>query len=365
VIAGGGTGGHVIPAIAIGQALAAGGRDPARIWFVGSTRGMEGRMVPAAGFPVVLLPGRGVARRLTWDNVGALAGLAAAFCRSAVLLRRWRPEVVVSVGGYASAPAALAAVLWRIPLVLAEQNTVPGLANRMVGRFARAAAVSFPGTPLPRAEVTGNPIREQMRHVDRSPAGRAAARAALGYDPDGVLVAVAGGSLGSRRINDAAVGLATQWACRPRTAVHHVVGERDSDELARIAPTPVPGGLVYRQVRFEDHMDAVYAAADIAVQRAGASTVFELAAAGLPSVLVPLPGAPGDHQRLNAERMAAAGAAVVVPDGDLDTARLARELDRLLAAPAALAAMGEAARAMAAPDAAARVAAVVEAHAGG
>ncbi len=360
VIGGGGTGGHVLPAIAIAQALVAAGHPPSSVHFVGSARGMERRLVPAAGFEVTLLPGRGLVRRLALSNIGAVAGTVAAVLRAVGLLARSRPAVVVSVGGYASVPCVVAAVLLRVPLVVAEQNAVPGLANRLAGRFARAAAVSFPGTPLPRAVVTGNPVRPEMLAVDRSPAGRRAARRDLGLPEEATVVAVSGGSLGARRINTAVLGLAREWSGRAGVVVYHVVGERDADALAAERPQPCPGGLVYRQVRFEDRMDRLYAAADVAVQRAGASTVFELAAAGVPSVLVPLPGAPGDHQTANADRLRSAGAAVVVGDAELTTDRLGKVLDDLLAAPERLEAMGLAAATLARPQAAADVAALAE-----
>ena len=178
VIAGGGTGGHIVPAIAIGRALVARGHPASTIRFVVSTRGMEATMVPAAGFQVSLLPGRGIARRMTFDNVGAVAGLAR---RPGPGGGRWsagcaRPSVVIAVGGYASVACAVAAVVLRVPLVVAEQNAAPGLANRLAGRFAAACAVSFPGTPLPRPVLTGNPVRPEMLSVDRSPRGRARAR---------------------------------------------------------------------------------------------------------------------------------------------------------------------------------------------
>ena len=364
-IAGGGTGGHVIPAIAIGQALVARGHSAASIHYVGSSRGMERRLVPAAGFSVTLLPGRGLARRLAVTNIGAVAGLLAAVARAVVLVGRRRPAVVVAVGGYASVACVVAAVLWRVPLVVAEQNAVPGLANRLAARVARASAVSFEDTPLPRAVVTGNPVRHEMLSVRRGGAGRAAARAEMGIDPGAVVVAVAGGSLGARRINDAVVALARRWADRPGWYIRHVVGERDWEQLRAQAPVPVPGGLVYDQVRFEDRMDRLYAAADIALQRAGASTVAELAVAGMPSILVPLPGAPGDHQSANAQRLGDAGAAVVIADAELDADRLAAELDALTADPAALDAMAAAAAALARPRAADAVAALVERHARG
>jgi UDP-N-acetylglucosamine:LPS N-acetylglucosamine transferase len=319
--------------------------------------------VPAAGFSVTLLPGRGIARRFTLDNIGAIAGLLAGVVRAAVLMRRIRPAVVITVGGYASVAATVAAVVWRIPLVVAEQNAVPGLANRLASRFAAVSAVSFAGTPLRRAVVTGNPVRSQILAVDRSAIGRVAARVALGLPDDGLVVAAAGGSLGARRINEAVVGVARAWCARRGVSIRHVVGDRDFDAFTRSAPSVCPGGLVYQQVRFEDRMDLLLAAADVAVQRAGASTVSELTVAGVPAILIPLPGAPGDHQSANAGRLAAAGAAVVIPDDELNAARLSTELDRLLGDDEARDAMADAARALGRPDAAAAVASLAEEHA--
>ena len=365
VIAGGGTGGHVVPAIAIARALTGRGHPSDSIHFIGSTRGMEARMVPAAGFDVTLLPGRGIVRRLSRDNIGAVVGLIRAFARAVVLMGRLRPAVTVAVGGYASAAAALAAVLWRVPLVVAEQNAVPGLANRLAGRFAAACAVSFENTPLPRAVVTGNPVRPEIVSADTTDAGRASAREALGLPADAVVVAVAGGSLGARRINDAVAELAGRWTRRGGICIYHVVGRRDFAEMSARAPVPVEGGLLYVQVEFEDRMDLLLAAADVTLQRAGASTAAELAVIGVPSILVPLPGAPGDHQTQNARRLADAGAAVLVPDGELDADRLEAELDRLVEDRAERRAMAGAARRLGRPDAAERVAALVEQHARG
>jgi UDP-N-acetylglucosamine--N-acetylmuramyl-(pentapeptide) pyrophosphoryl-undecaprenol N-acetylglucosamine transferase len=365
LISGGGTGGHVVPAIAIGQALVARGHPMDTIHFIGSRRGLERTMVPKAGFAVTLLPGRGIARRVTIDNVGAVAGLVAAVGKAIILMGRLRPSVVITVGGYASVAGAVAAVVWRVPLIVAEQNAVPGLANRLAGRFAAACAVSFAGTPLRRAVMTGNPVRPQILSVDRTVAGRTAARVALGLPVDAFVVAVAGGSLGARRVNQAVIGLATAWAQRAGVAIRHVVGDRDFEAVAKASPALTPGGLIYQQVRFEDRMDLLLAAADVAVQRAGASTVAELAAVGLPAILVPLPGAPGDHQAVNASRFESAGAAVVIPDAELDVARLALELDRLIDDDEARRAMGAAALALARPGAAAAVAELAEAHARG
>jgi UDP-N-acetylglucosamine:LPS N-acetylglucosamine transferase len=302
---------------------------------------------------------------LSLDNIAAVAGLVAAAVHSVVLLARRRPSIVVSVGGYASVPCVAAAIMLRVPYIVAEQNAVPGAANRLAGRFARAAAVSFENTDLPRAVVTGNPVRPEVLAVDRANrVDRSLARRALGLPPDGLVIAAIGGSLGAKRINDAVVGLAAQWADRPAVAIRHIVGDRDWDHITALCPPSIDGGLVYQQVRYEDRMELVYAAADIAVCRAGASTVAELAVVGLPAVLVPLPGAPGDHQTANAGALAGLGAATVIADHALGPERLAVELDELLADFAHLAAMGKAARSLARPDAAAAVAELAEKHAG-
>lgn len=366
LLAGGGTAGHVVPALAVARALVARGHRPDSLHFVGSARGQEAHMVPEAGFSVTLLPGRGISRRLTGRaliaNAGAVAGLAAAVVRAVALVARLRPGVVLSVGGYASVPAAAAAVALRRPLVLHEQNAVPGASNRLFARFARASAVSFEGTPLPRAVVTGNPVRPEIAAVDRSPAAVAAARLALGLPVDAVLVAVTGGSLGARRINEAVFGLVRDWAGRTDVAVRHAVGRRDWAAVQAELPRPGAGGLCYQPVEFEDRMADLLVAADVAVCRAGGS-VAELAAAGVPSVLVPLPGAPGDHQTANAIAMVRAGAAVVVPDCDLTAERLAAELTPLVEDAPRRAAMAAAAASLGRPDAADRVADLLERHA--
>jgi UDP-N-acetylglucosamine--N-acetylmuramyl-(pentapeptide) pyrophosphoryl-undecaprenol N-acetylglucosamine transferase len=363
VIAGGGTTGHVAPAVAIGEALVDGGRPISAIHFVGSRSGIEARLVPAAGFGISLLPGRGVPRRLGLDSLRASAGIAAAVGEASMLMLRLRPKVVVSVGGYASVACVVAAGMLRIPLVVAEQNAVAGAANRLAGRLAKACAVAFPGVDLPRAVLTGNPVRKAVLTAGRSPRDRSAAREALNMPADRQLVAVSGGSLGSRRINTSIRELASAWAERSDLSVYHVVGARDWVEMTENQPAIPAGGLIYRQVRYEDRMELLYSAADIAVMRAGASTVTELAVVGLPSVLVPLPGAPNDHQTANALALVAAGAAVMVPDSAADATTLGRELDGLLADGNRLEAMSAAARALARPDAARAVAALVEEYA--
>ena len=357
VIAGGGTAGHVLPALAVAAALVEEGVPAAAIEFVGSKRGIEARLVPQAGFRVTLLSGRGIQRKLTTDNIGATAGLIGGTVRAFVHLVRHRPAVLLSVGGYAAVPCALSAVVLHIPLVLAESNGRAGAANRLVGRFAKACAVAFEGTGLPRAVLTGNPVRPEILALcgqDRE-AVRATARAALGV-PDGMaFVAVFGGSLGAKRINDAVFALCRQWADRP-IVVHHVVGERAMAEATAWKQTwedERPGRRMdYRLVSYEDRMDLVYAAADVAVCRAGGTTVADLTIIGLTAILVPLPIAAEDHQTANARGLSDDGAAVLVPDNELDATRLGAELGALLAAPERRVAMEAAQRRHGCPDAA-------------
>lgn len=362
VIAGGGTAGHVHPGLAVARALVRRGREPETIHFVGSARGVERDLVPAAGFELTLLPGRGIKRQLTWQNLSSAWGLARAVVQARGLLRRLQPAVVLGLGGYASVPCALAARQLKIPVVVAEQNAAPGLANRLAGRWARVSAVSFPGTKLPRAVLTGNPVRDEVQRVDREH-GRSAARAALGVDDGRRLVVVASGSLGAARINRAAFEAARLWADRDDLAVRHVVGRRDWQELAHLRPDLSDASLDYRAVEYEEDMPGVYAAADLVVGRAGASSVAELAVVGLPSVLVPLPGAPGDHQTANATHLAAVGGAVLVSDAEMDGTRMVTEVDSLLKVPGLLAAMGREAAGLARRDADNRVADLLEEHA--
>ncbi|QXC62271.1 UDP-N-acetylglucosamine--N-acetylmuramyl-(pentapeptide) pyrophosphoryl-undecaprenol N-acetylglucosamine transferase [Aquihabitans sp. G128] len=361
LVAGGGTAGHLLPGISVARALVAAGHDPATIHFVGAERGPEAEIVPAAGFTVDVLPGRGIQRRLTPANAAAALDLVKALVRGVRLVRRHRPEVVVVLGGYASFACGVGAVLSRVPLVLLEQNKKAGAVNRVLRRFATASAVSFEGTDLPRATVTGNPLRPEIRAMAEHP-DPAGARASLGLPADRTVLAVFAGSLGSRKINVAVQGLAARWAHRSDLAIRHVIGKRDFASFE--APVPPEGGLVYQAVAYEDRMDLLLDAADLAVTRAGGS-VFELMAAGLPSVLVPLPIATRDHQLANAQGVEALGGAVVVLDAELDTDRLEAELDALLGDPERLAAMSRALREAALVDAAERAAAVVEAAARG
>lgn len=361
LVVGGGTAGHVMPALAIARAVVGQGHPAPSVHLAGSARGLEAKLFPDSGFPHTLLPGRGIERRLSWQNVRSIGALVLASGRAWRLVGRLRPRVVVSVGGYASVPCALAAVLRRIPVVVAEQNAAPGAANRLVGRFARACAVAFEGTPLPRAVVTGNPVRPEVLAIDRAQDSEAA-RHKLDVYPGRKVVLIFGGSLGALRINRATQDAVRRWSSRTDLHVRHIVGRRDWPEMsASLAELVRPGSpLRYQAVEYDDDMPTSLAAADLAVCRSGASTAFELLAAGLPAVLVPSPHVTADHQTANARHLERAGAAVVVPDAELDGARLKAEVDALLADPARLAAMAHAARAAARPHAADDIARLAE-----
>ena len=374
LIAGGGTAGHILPGLSIAAALVDAGLPRERLRWIGSERGQESSLVPPSGIDLVLLPGRGIQRRLAVENVGAVVGLLIAAVRAFWIFGRRRPAVVVSLGGYASVAASIAAVIWRVPLVLAEQNSVAGAANRRLGRFARAAAVPFDDTGLPRATVTGKPVRDEilaLRAADPESLGRsrAAARRQLGMPPDRTVIAVFAGSLGSRRINEAIAGVVVRWDGRSDLHVHHVVGRRDWATFVR--PRAADAGdaaegssISYVDIEYEERMDLLLAAADVAVCRSGGTTVAELAVVGLPAVLVPLPIAPNDHQRANAAALLAADAAVLLDDAACTPDGLASALGPLVDDDGRLAAMAVAAWTVGRPDAARDAAALVAAAAG-
>ena len=353
LVATGGTGGHTYPALALAGTLVRRGHPREAVRFVGGRRGLEGRVVRDAGFEIDLLPGRGLQRRFTLANLRVVAEAFVAVVRAFALVRRYRPRVVVGFGGYASLPCVVAARLRRIPAVVHEQDAAPGLANRIATRMGARPAVSLPGTPLAGAVLTGNPVRPEVAAVERSPQRSPA------------LVALWGGSLGARRLNEAALELYGRWRERDDVAVHHICGLRDHDSCEeRLRASRAPGdALEYRLVGYEEHMEEVYGRVAVAVCRAGAGTVAALAAAGVPPVLGALPGAPSDHQTRNAQSLSGAGAAILLPDSECDGASLDDLLSGLLAHPTRLDEMGATARALGRPDAADRLADLVEEHA--
>jgi UDP-N-acetylglucosamine--N-acetylmuramyl-(pentapeptide) pyrophosphoryl-undecaprenol N-acetylglucosamine transferase len=341
LIGAGGTAGHVVPALAVADALRA---DGAEILFVGGERA-EARLVPEAGYE---LRGLRVAALPRGKPVAALraAGVAAGAVRaSRRIVAEFKPTAIVGGGGYVAGPVGLAGVLARVPLVLTEADSHLGLTNRLLAPFARRVCLAFPidGREGSKYRVTGRPIP--------APASdRAAARRRFEIGDHEICVLVFGGSQGARSINFAAV----EAFSGARFHVLHAAGERDLAELEKRAPN-VPH---YDLRGYIDHFSEALLAADLVVARAGGS-VFEVAAAGRPSVLIPYPYASADHQTENARFMERAGAAVVVPDSELTAPRLAQEVGALLADRGRLAAMGHAAAAASKPDAAAAIASEV------
>jgi UDP-N-acetylglucosamine--N-acetylmuramyl-(pentapeptide) pyrophosphoryl-undecaprenol N-acetylglucosamine transferase len=345
VIAAGGTAGHVVPALAVAGALSASG---ARVEFFGGERA-EAELVPAAGYHIHTLPAVGLDRRNPLRAARALALAAVAVVRARRLLRGLRPSVVVGGGGYVAGSAGLAAAWLRIPIVLCEADSHLGVSNRLLARFAKRVCLAFPieGREPPRYLVTGRPVPEETGRADR-----ASARERFGIPLDARCLLVFGGSLGARSINRAALeAFGRDAPCH----VLHPAGRRDHDEL-RAALDALGSPDHYHLHPYIEPFAHALAAADLVVARSGGS-VFELAAAGLPAVLVPYPRASADHQTRNAAWMAEAGAAVVVPDAQLDAARLRREVEALLGDRERLRAMSRAASALARPDAARRIAA--------
>ena len=339
-MAAGGTAGHVVPALAVAEALRARG---ARVEFIGGERA-EAELVPAAGYTLHPVPAVGIDRRNPVRAARALWLAVAATLRARRLLRRLHPAVLVGGGGYVAGTAGLAAASLRIPLVLCEADSHLGVSNRLLARFARRVCLAFPieGRDGPRFLVTGRPVP-----AETTSAGRTAARERFGIPAGERCLLVFGGSLGARSINEAAL---EAFGCESPCHVLHPAGRRDHPELrARLDALGSPAHY-HLHPYIEPFADAL-AAADLAVARAGGS-VFELAAAGLPALLVPYPHATADHQAKNAAWMEGAGAAVVVPDAELGPARLRRELEALLADPERLEAMARAARGVARPDAA-------------
>lgn len=335
VIAAGGTAGHVVPALAVAAELRADGHD---VLFLGGERA-EARLVPAAGFPLRTVPAMGLDRR---NPVKAARGVARALSGVRVarrILREERPAAVLGAGGYVAGVVGAAAVAGRVPLVLAEADSHLGLSNRALARLARRVCLAFPIREGDRYVVTGRPVPAPATD-------RAAARARFGLGPEETCVLVFGGSLGARSINEAAIEAFADAPFR----VLHVCGERD---FAALEPL-VPGAHYDLRAYLEDFGQALLAS-DLCVARAGGS-VFEVAAAGRPAVLVPYPHASADHQTGNARFFEEAGAAVVVADAELTPGRLAEVVARLLGEPGRLAAMGRASAGQARPDAARRIA---------
>jgi UDP-N-acetylglucosamine--N-acetylmuramyl-(pentapeptide) pyrophosphoryl-undecaprenol N-acetylglucosamine transferase len=345
LIAGGGTGGHIIPALAIADELKA--RHHAEILFVGTARGLESRLVPQAGYPLDLIRVGQLNHVSLSTRLRTLIDLPLGLWQCVRLLRQSRPAVVIGVGGYASGPVMGAAILLRIPTLAFEPNAVPGLANRLVGAWVRAAAVNFQPAAqyFHGARLTGIPVRADFFHLPPRPAGA----------PPHLLIF--GGSQGARVLNGILPKIAASLLAQvPGLTILHQAGARHAEAtLADYQASGAPPDR-WQVAAFLDDMPRRFGAADLVLARSGASTVAELAAAGKPAILVPFPQAADDHQRRNAEVMAQAGAARVLLEPDLTPEQLQGSLIDLLGDPERLRTMAEKARTLAHPDAAEKIA---------
>ena len=346
-MAGGGTGGHVIPAVAVARELKNRGHQPI---FVGTRTGFEAKLVPSAGFPLEFIEIGGLKRVGAVQTLRTLTQLPGSIARSFGLITRHRPSAIFSMGGYAAGPVTLAAWFNYVPIVIMEPNAVPGLANRIMGRFAARALVSFPETqrffPTGRSEITGLPVRCEFFNLGPKP------------ESDHLTILVTGGSRGSRTLNNAT---RESWP-HMRGAPFHVrlIHQTGTDAHEAIAKDFAGAGIDGEVVPFISDMPSAFGQADLIVCRSGAGAVAELAASGKPSILVPFPFAADDHQLRNAEAFAKAGAARLVLDRELTGPRLYEEVSRLAANPAELEQMGAKARTFAHPNAAQRAAGVLE-----
>lgn len=354
VIAGGGTAGHVNPAVALAEALVGDA-----VSFMGTSTGAESRIVPAAGFPLDEIRVAGFDRAKPWSFPSTAARAGGAVMSARALLKQKHPDVVVGMGGYVSLPAALGAAALRIPLVLHEQNIVFGLAHRVTKPFARKVAVSFEETLAAAGDkgvFVGNPVASRFVGFSRIEK-RARALERFELDPARKTLLVFGGSQGARTINEAAAGLPACWTDRSDLQVLHIAGSGAVDEVRR--RTATTGALIYRVVELVEDMTEAYAVADLALCRGGASTWAEIMVVGLPSLMVPYPYHRDGQQERHARVAEQHGATLILQDRATTADSVAAIAGPLLLDDAKLREMGDRAKQLGRPDAAVRLADLV------
>lgn len=361
VITGGGTSGHVLPALAIADALVAAGHERDSIHYVGGEHGAEVALLASTGYPTTFLDVVGLQRSLSRRNLAFLPKLLRSVRAAKRLLRELQPAVVINVGGYASFPATYAARRGKTPYVVVSWDHRPGLVSRLMARGAAACAVATEGSSLPNAHVTGAPVRSEIIGLDRS-ASRAQARERLDLAGDRFVVAVVCGSLGAGAINAVVADAVDRLASRRDLAIYHVVGERF---LGKAAPSrDGQSGILYRVIGYEAQMANLYAAADLLITRAGAGTLAEIATVGAPAIVVPWPDAAENHQLANAKLLSDQGAAVLIEQDALTPERLMAEVEHFLASPSALVELAANARAAGAVHRSGKLVALIEEVAG-
>jgi len=316
VIAGGGTSGHVLPAIAIAESLVDSGIDLQQIYYTGAKRGIETELLPPSGirhsfFDVVGLQ-RSFSAKALRNNIAFFPRLLKARRSAVVLFKDELPKVVVSVGGYASLPAVLAARKLGIPIVVVSYDRIPGRSSKLTSRFAQATAVAFPASELRRAVMTGAPVRRVIRNIDRVQ-DRKAARQRLGIPEGSFFIGVIGGSLGSLMLNNAVSEFVKEFKDDSQLALRHVVGPRFMKSYANpVANSEV--AIKYQVVAYEENMADIYASVDLLIGRGGAGTIADVAAAGVPAILIPWQGAADDHQTANVKYLSENGAAILLAE---------------------------------------------------
>ena len=346
IIAGGGTGGHVIPALAIAQQLKR--QFAAEVLFIGTARGIETRLVPQAGFPLELIQVGALKNVSLITRAKTMFDLPRAIAASSRMLTDFDPEVVIGVGGYASGPAMVAAIRRRLPTLAFEPNVVPGFANRMIARRVSAAAVHFEETCkyFPRCQVTGVPVRAPFFSIPPKSEGTPT-------------LLVFGGSQGARAINDAMTTPEALAGLREKVPGLHIIHQTGMRDYERVQAAYRQSGISNEVHQFIDDMPQTFGRADLLVCRSGASTVGEITAAGKPAIFVPFPAAADDHQNVNARALERAGAAVVVEESNLDAAYLVDTIAALIGDPLRLRSMSAAAKSLAHPKAVEDIAAIV------